>query len=79
MNKNKNTIHDQKHLSLSDRTYIEQELLQLSTFKSIAAVLHKNPSTISKEVRLHSESVHTVKPYCKLCLSYDEFNSYFTT
>jgi len=72
MNKNKNTIHDQKHLTLSDRTYIEQELLQHSTFKSIATVLHKDPSTISKEVRLHSESVLAIKPYCKLCLLYDD-------
>ena len=42
---------NQKHLTLSDRIYIEQELLRGSTFKSIAHVLHKDPSTISKEVR----------------------------
>ena len=55
MNKNKNTIHDQKHLTLSDRIYIEQELLQRSSFKSIAETLHKDPTTISKEVRRHSK------------------------
>ena len=42
--------HNQKHLTLSNRTYIEQELLQKSTFSSIGEVLHKDPSTISKEV-----------------------------
>jgi len=36
MSKDKKNIHNQKHLTLSDRTYIEQELLQGSTFKSIA-------------------------------------------
>lgn len=40
--------HIQKHLTLSNRTYIEQELLQKSTFSSIGKVLHKDPSTISK-------------------------------
>ena len=28
MNKNKNTIHNQKHLTLTERIYIEQELVQ---------------------------------------------------
>ena len=46
--------HNQKHLTLSDRVYIEQELLQGSTFCSIANILHKDPSTISKEIRLHA-------------------------
>jgi diketogulonate reductase-like aldo/keto reductase len=43
MNKNKNTIHNQKHLTLTERTYTEQELVQGSTFSSIAAVLNKDP------------------------------------
>ena len=42
-----------KHLTFSDRVYIEQELMQRSSFRSIAADLGKDPSTISKEVRLH--------------------------
>lgn len=42
-----------KHLTFSDRVYIEQELMQQSSFRSIAASLGKDPSTISKEVRLH--------------------------
>ncbi len=41
------------HLTLSDRIYIESELNIGSTFKSIADTLGKDPSTISKEVRLH--------------------------
>ena len=57
MNKNTNTIHDQKHLTLTDRTYIEQELSIGSSFKSIAAVLHKDPTTISKEVRRNAKEV----------------------
>ena len=47
--------HNQKHLTLSNRTYIEQELLQKSTFSSIGEVLHKDPSTISKEVKRYSK------------------------
>ena len=49
--------HNQKHLTLSNRTYIEQELLQKSTFSSIGEVLHKDPSTISKEVKRYSKTV----------------------
>ena len=33
--------HNQKHLTLSDRVYIEQELLQGSTFRSIAGILNR--------------------------------------
>lgn len=47
-----------KHLTFSDRVYIEQELLQQSSFRSIAASLGKDPSTISKEVRLRRSSGH---------------------
>ena len=47
--------HNQKHLTLSNRTYIEQELLQKSTFSSIGEALHKDPSTISKEVKRYSK------------------------
>lgn len=57
MNKNKNIVHNQKHLTLSNRTYIEQELSQNSSFSSIAKALHKDPSTISKEVRKHRQLV----------------------
>ena len=52
MNKPKKNFHEQKHLTLSERTYIEQELFQGSSFKAIAEFLGKDPSTISKEIRL---------------------------
>lgn len=58
MNRNKNLIHNQKHLTLSDRTFIEQELVQGSTFKAIADALDKDPTTISKEVKLR-RIIHT--------------------
>ena len=43
------------HLTLSDRTYIEQELTQGNNFKSISEFLEKDLSTISKEVKLSSK------------------------
>ena len=73
MNKNKNTIHNQKHLTLTERTYIEQELVQGSTFSSIAAVLNKDPSTISKEVkraRIIEDVGYTGK--CHACQNYGD-------
>ena len=42
-----------KHLTFSDRVYIEQELMQNSSFREIADELGKDPSTISKEIKLH--------------------------
>lgn len=60
--------HNQKHLTLSNRTYIEQELLQKNTFSSIGDVLHKNPSTISKEVKRYYKTVPAKYSYkCNLC------------
>lgn len=44
---------NQKHLTLEDRIYIENELTKCTSFKSIAAFLCKDPTTISKEVRAH--------------------------
>ena len=57
MKKNKNIVHNQKHLTLSDRTFIEQELCQNSTFKYIGEILHKDPTTISKEIRKHRKKI----------------------
>ncbi len=60
-----------KHLSFSDRVYIEQELMQQSSFRNIAETLGKDPSTISKEVRLHSTEAAngTVRnPRCNFCI-----------
>lgn len=72
MYKVKNIIHNQKHLTLSDRTYIEQELLQDSTFRSIATTLHKDPTTISKEVRNHIKIVDGkhASGHCIKCKNY---------
>lgn len=44
---------NQKHLTLDDRKYIEESLNQCVSFKDIARFLCKDPTTISKEVRLH--------------------------
>ena len=65
--------HDQKHLTLSNRTYIEQELLQKSTFSSMGTVLHKDTSTISKEVKCYSKTVPAKYSYkCNLCKHYKD-------
>lgn len=44
---------NQKHLSLEDRKYIECSLNNGTSFKNIAKFLCKDPTTISKEVKLH--------------------------
>ncbi len=44
---------NQKHLTLEDREYIKKSLDNGISFKDIARFLCKDPSTISKEVKLH--------------------------
>lgn len=44
---------NQKHLSLKDREFIEQSLNDGLSFKEMAKYLCKDPTTISKEVKLH--------------------------
>ena len=44
---------NQKHLTLDDRKFIERSLNSGVSFKEIAKSLCKDPTTISKEVRLH--------------------------
>ena len=44
---------NQKHLSLKDREYIYEALNDGRSFKDMARFLCKDPTTISKEVRLH--------------------------
>lgn len=44
---------NQKHLTLEDRFYIENSLNEGLSFKDIAKYLCKDPTTISKEIRLH--------------------------
>ena len=46
---------NQKHLTLSDRINIEKGLNNNDSFAAIAKVVHKDPTTISKEVRKHSK------------------------
>ena len=44
---------NQRHLTLSDRSFIEQSLLQGLSFRQMAIPLQKDPSTISKEIKKH--------------------------
>lgn len=44
---------NQKHLTLEDREYIKKSLDNGISFKDIARFLCKDPTTISKEVKLH--------------------------
>lgn len=68
----------QRHLTLTDRTYIEQELVRGSSFTDIGKALGKDPSTISKEVKLHydirkaSSSSHG----CSNCRNYKECSNH---
>lgn len=48
-----------KHLTLDDRSYIHTCLNAGHSFRQIARHLDKDPSTISKEVRLHRMSLST--------------------
>lgn len=66
----------QRHLTLTDRTYIEQELVRHSTFTDIAKALGKDPSTISKEVKLHYEvrKASCNANGCSNCKDYKECN-----
>ena len=65
--------HNQKHLTLSNRTYIEQELLQGTSFKAIALVLGKDPTTISKEIRKHRKETpgRHYSGNCRFCKFWD--------
>lgn len=54
-----------KHLTLSDRINIEKGLNNSDSFSAIAKTVHKDPTTISKEVRKHSK-VKEYKGYGKI-------------
>lgn len=49
------TKGNRKHLTLSDRIIIEKGLLNGDPFTSIASAINKDISTVSKEVRKHSQ------------------------
>lgn len=58
-----------KHLTLDERNFIEQELTKNTSFKQIAAFLEKDPTTISKEVRKHrirkeGQAIHVNFNHC---------------
>ncbi|WP_148489047.1 helix-turn-helix domain-containing protein, partial [[Clostridium] symbiosum] len=62
---------NQKHLTLEDRIFIENSLNQRRSFKDIAKYLCKDPTTISKEVKLrrasdwyHKGSFYNAKNFC---------------
>lgn len=44
---------NQKYFTLHDRQYIENSLDQGLSFRDIVKFLGKDPTTISKEIRLH--------------------------
>ena len=59
---------NQKHLTLSDRSYIEHSLQQGLSFRAMAKVLCKSPSTISREVKLHRTSPKKNSPARNDCI-----------
>ena len=61
--------HNQKHLTLEDRNYIEQALNQNITFTEMGKYLQKDPTTISKEIKKHrirkeGNSIHVNFNHC---------------
>lgn len=62
-------MSENKHLTLDERNIIEQELTKNTSFKEIATLLSKDPTTISKEVRKHrirkeAQSIHVNFNHC---------------
>ena len=70
----------QKHLTFEERTIIESELKNQSSFKEIGLLLGKDCTTISKEIRAHripektgaygkafNDCLNAVNHSCKLC------------
>lgn len=53
------------HLSLDDRIQIQSCLGSHLSFKKIAALIHRDCTTISKEVRNHRTVVNSPRPYGK--------------
>ena len=62
-------MSENKHLTLDERNIIEQELTKNTSFKEIANMLSKDPTTISKEVRKHrirkeGQAIHVNFNHC---------------
>lgn len=67
----------QKHLTLSDRIYIEQSLLDKKSFKEIASFLRKDPTTISKEIKRSSIIEKADLKRCRICKHVDTCQHHF--
>lgn len=63
-------IHDHKHLTFSDRIYIEQSLYDGLSFKAIARFLGKDASTISKEIKRSLDIKYSHTTNRRHCLNY---------
>jgi len=61
---------DQRHLTDDDRFLIQMKLNEGCTFKEIAKCLSKDPTTISREVRKHSQQRSTNSPLSTRCIYY---------
>ena len=59
-----------KHLSLSDRAIIEKGIAQGCSFAYIARQLHRDPSTITREVRYHRAFVFDERFDINSCLEF---------
>lgn len=62
-------MSENKHLTLDERNFIEQELAKNTSFREIAKYLSKDPTTISKEVRKHrirkeGQAIHVNFNHC---------------
>ena len=62
-------MSENKHLTLDERNFIEQELAKNTSFREIAKQLCKDPTTISKEVRKHrirkeGQAIHVNFNHC---------------
>lgn len=62
-------MNENKHLTLDERNFIEQELAKNTSFRNIAKYLSKDPTTISKEVRKHrirkdGQAIHVNFNHC---------------
>lgn len=62
-------MSNNKHLTLDERIFLEQELVKNTSFKRIAELLEKDPTTISKEIRKHrirkeGQSIHVNFNHC---------------
>lgn len=62
-------MSENKHLTLDERNFIEQELAKNTSFREIAKFLSKDPTTISKEIRKHrirkeGQAIHVNFNHC---------------